>query len=891
MFRSTEWLVEVPITQMKEEEAQLCLDASLGSHVEAFGKASRRQILETLSCDPILITMFAELARADPASNQLELAHQALERFVRSAEAEAAVRGKYLADEYRTSLNHLAVKMLTERGSYPSWENVTQWLSPQDVQALRELAALKKICRVTERHGASQFEFRHDRILEHHLVHALEPMLADPGGYSDVLSDPFYASFVGRALAVSIQSNTAIAWIRTYAPLALIAAIRSLSSQSKDAGKIIQAAKEWLDSASRDRQTSPTALYAAYRLLEGTDSEFVLEVTEPLSRHRLLARARLANGDARAGAIEFADELWFSPAVTDHALDAILSRGYARHKQTLLGGCKEILSKPDLADGEMRGILTLAGFIGDPTLTQPIRACWNLASNKQLMLVPSLWAAFRCASGEPAALLDPMIWEWSLLPDESRDGLSDRVTVANELRFAMRRGIPDSILQYLIEVARSNEALRWPITYLLEYVDHPIVVRFMVEEAANVEQRIKENDGVSPWLMNLQSQWDPTTSTEGRHLKPSAVDVIRSSWESVESQQQLRETAFKLWVHAVDDLSVLQSIKPNHFGFNQVLRRRAKLGDISAVPLIKPLIGADKYWFHTIHHIWAADFCDVTDQAILKLQQQTPTNYSDGWTNDHYMLAHLLRDIPISDAEVLLEKHWRHLQYSPPFIQAALYLGTPKLLTLARKAVQNYPTSADAFKHIGMFFGFFVHGLSDRLSRQHLEVLLPYLDQLSDSTLSSMAEFCQRNGYRDWAELHLRPGFERRRARLPKSTRDKQEYVEHLGRYHFPSDTDLLEDLDRVEQQGQHFSGHLWHWCEEFEHRQDDRARWRRLLDQWLKKSPTTERFRLFAEAILNHGSRKDLPLLTQNTIAGDQEEVARIVANARFAVMLRSLQ
>ncbi len=886
-----EWLAEIPITPMMEEEAQICLEASLGSQIKTFDTASCRQILETLNRDPILITMFAELAKANSASNQLELAHQVMEHFSRSAEADAAIRGKHLQGEYRTALIHLATKMLTERKLYPSWDNIQQWLSSQDVGAIRELTTLKKLCCITERNGASHFEFRHDRILEHYLVHALMPMLINPGEHQDILSDPYYASFIGKALTVSTQPTISIPWICIHAPLALVAAIRFCSSENKDAGIIVKTAKDWLVSASSDRPTQPTALYAAYRLLEGTDSEFVLEVTESLSHNRLLARARLANGDALAGAIEFSDKHWFPPSVTDHALDAILSRGYARHKQTLCDGCKQMFNKPDLTDDDRHGILILAGFMADPVFAQPIRACWDSASNRQSILSPSLWAAFRCGSEEPAALLDPMMGEWASLSDESHGSISDRDSVADELRFAMRRDIPDTILQYLIEVAKSNDPLRWPITHLLEYVDHPVVVRFMVEEAANLERRIKESNGFSPWLMNLRNQWDPTNQTQGRRLRPESVAIIRSCWESAEYRDSLRETAFELWVHALDDIPTLQTIKPNHPGYKHVLRRRAKLADMTTVPLIRPLITSDKHWFHLIHHIWTVDFLDATDQAFLKLHQDTPTDYSGGWTNDHYMLAHLLRDIPVSDAEVLLTKHWSHVQYSPLFIQVALYLGTPKLQTLARQAVQSYPANVYVLKHIGMFFGFFTHGLSARLSAQHLDVLIPYLTRLDDSTLSSMAEFCDRHGYRDWGKLHLQPEFERRRANLPKSTRDKQEYVERLGRCHFPSDIDLLEDLDWIEQQGRHYPGHLWHWCEEFERRQDDRIRWRRLLEQWLNQSPTTERFRLFSEAILEHGTREDLLLLIKYTITGDQNEIARIIANTRFGIMCRSLQ
>ena len=87
----------------------------------------------------------------------------------------------------------------------------------------------------------------------------------------------------------------------------------------------IAAAKDWLFEAAQDPDTPPVVLYEAYRLLEAIDSPAVLDVTKSLRDHRSVARARLANGDAAAGAIKFAERRWFAPAVNDRELDAILA--------------------------------------------------------------------------------------------------------------------------------------------------------------------------------------------------------------------------------------------------------------------------------------------------------------------------------------------------------------------------------------------------------------------------------------------------------------------------------------------------------------------------------------------------------------------------------------
>lgn len=890
-FCAIKWLASVPVTQMSEAEAMACLVASLGPDAKHLAEADRLQVVAALGYDPILIAMYADLAQGQAEPGALHLAHDVIDRFVATVNAEAAASGSYLQDEYGSALADLAMRLLAERDLYPRWDHVEHWLSAKAVQAIRELARLKKICRVTDRGGESRFEFRHDRILEYYLARALQAMFADPESNSYVLSDPFYASFVGRALTSAQLSDELLRWVQQHTPLALISAFRFSASTNPAAIRITEAAKAWLRSASEDRHTPPVVLFEAYRLLEETDSPRLLDVTQSLSRHRLVARARLANGDAAAGCVEFSDTRWFAPAVNDRGLDAVLSRVLHRYQQKLVADCAVLLQRSDLPEAERRGALVLAGFIGDASLAAAVRAAWNATADKINQLLPALWAGFRCGVDDPSAVLEDMMAVWASLPaDDQGRGLSQRGNVAEELQFAVRRGVPESVLRYLIARARTDDALRWSITFTLEHLDHPLVVRFLVEEAANTDRQVKETGGFAPWLMILRDNWDPINKSRGKRLSVASVEVLRACWESETSDQQLRETGFRFWVYAVDDVDVLRSISPDHPQFHQVLWRRAMLGDVSVVPMIKPLLATDEHWFNVIGKVWTQECRDILDQALLKLEKNTPMDHTGGMTNTHYMLARLIRDIPSAEAQPLLEKHWGHLRYSPLFVQAALYIGTPDCTTSAGKAILDFPSATDPFAPIGMFFGFFTTGLMDRLGLQHLEVLLPYLSQLDDHALSVMAEFCERRGYREWSKVHLKPEFDRRSAQLPKVAKEKHEYVERLGRHHFPSDADLLEDLDWIEQQGKHYPGRLYHWSEEFARRQDEHERWRRLLEEWLVRSPTVERFRLVADAILEHGTRKDFDLLSKHVVSGDLNEVERLRANAKFGVMRRSL-
>lgn len=891
-LRATGWLTRVSVTQMSETEARACLVSSLGSHAQRFANADQQQVVMTLGYDPILIAMYANLVRDQAEFHSQDLAHDVIAGFVAMAEAEGTASNGHLPVEFDQALTTLATSILTKKNLYPRWDQVQQWLSVNEVQAIGELVRLGKICRITDREGEDRFEFRHDRILEHFLVRALQPMLNDPEASADTLSDPFYASFVGHALASSEPSRDLLAWIRENAPLVLVATLRFLSSSADHvASRIAAAAKDWLGAAFKDRRTPYAVLFAASRILETTDSPHLLDVTESLARHHLLARARLANGDANAGAIEFAETRWFSPEVNDSGLEAVLSRALHRHRQELITDCAISLQRPDLAEANRRGALVLAGFIGDVALAVPVRIAWDLATAKEDILLPALWASMRCASAEPEAQLNELLAAWARLPDaDAGGGMSQRGSIAMNLHFALRWGVPEQVLRYLIAKAKTDDALRWTITHTLEQLSHPLVVKFLVEEAALIDGRARESGKFSPWPHELGEQWDPTRESRGRRLPPEAVQEIRSCWDSETSDGQLRETAFRLWLRAVDDVEVLRSVSSDHPQFTDVLWRRVNLGDLSVVPLILPIVAANDRWFRVIANVWTKQFGDLLDEALLNLEKEMPTDYSGGTTDSHYMLAQLLRDIPVGDAQPLLVKYWGHLRFSRLFVQAALYVGTPDCIALASKEIGLYPNNVDPFEFVGFFFGLNTVGLSDRIDLRHLSVFLPYLHRLEDLALSRMVDSCEQRGYHDWSVVHLKPEFDRRRAQLPKVMKEKQELIERVGRRHFPSDTDLLEELDWIEDRGEYFHGHIYHWCEEFQRRHDDHARWRSLLGEWMSRKPTAARFGVLATAVLEHGTRDDLDLLSEHSISGDADEVEQLRASARFGVMQRSL-
>ena len=892
-FGLANWLVKVPVNLMEEDEALACLTASLGWRSELLAEADRRQIVEALGYDPILIAMYADSFTNDGKLLLPTLQIDVIDHFIEAAEAEVATSAGYLQSEYDLALSHLAALMLNQHDLYPRWEDVLLWLPENETKAIRELARLGKVCRVSGRAGENRFEFRHDRILERFLVRALRQMLINLESNSDVLSDPFYTSFVGQALALGQPSDELIAWIEQHAPSALIASLKFLPAlKDTVAIRIADAAKRWLESAFNAPGTPPVVIFQACRLLEKTDTPLILTVTQSFAQHVWMVRARLANGDAAAGIVDFSYAGWFAPAMNDRGLDQILSRAIHRYRRELIADCTQMLQSADSGEAVSRGALILAGFIADAALSDPVRNAWELAIDKSKTLLPALWAGLRCAGANPASVLDGMMTTWAALPDDNIGGLmSKRLSIAQELQFAIKRGIPEQALKYVLSVAIGNAALRRPITFMLVHLDDPLAVKFLVEEAANIARRINGTNRFSHWIIELGDSWDPSFEMTGKRLRSESIEAIRSFWESKTADDQLRKTAFRLWLRAVDKVEVLCSVPPDHPQFEDVLWRRARLGDIATIPFIKPLLKVDHRWFSIISRVWTDQFSEILDDALLNLRNHTPIDYSGGTTDEHHMLAKLIRDMPADVANRLLVKHWDHLKFSRLFVQAALYIGSPDCIELASAAVNDYPGEVNPFEHLHFFFGFFEATLMKRIEYRHLEVLRPYLKKLDVHTLTDMAEFCQRRSYHDWGRTHLRPEFDCRREQISQPARERKEYAERVGAYHFPSDSDLLNELDRIEQLGSHYSAHLYHWLEGFQRRQDDESRWRYILNEWLSRKPTIERFRPFSQAILQHATRADIGMLYKHQISGDTEEIDRLRANASIGIKQRSLR
>ena len=110
--------------------------------------------------------------------------------------------------------------------------------------------------------------------------------------------------------------------------------------------------------------------------------------------------------------------------------------------------------------------------------------------------------------------------------------------------------------------------------------------------------------------------------------------------------------------------------------------------------------------------------------------------------------------------------------------------------------------------------------------------------------------------------------------------------IVRMTKGYFPSDLDLLTDLDEIEKQGER-SSPIWFWLERFGERGDPADRPFSVLKQWLVQLPSPTRYGIVAAALAIRGSRKDLQILPSEP---GNSETARLVEDAKYSVMRRSL-
>src|SRR5262249_5579921 len=143
----------------------------------------------------------------------------------------------------------------------------------------------------------------------------------------------------------------------------------------------------------------------------------------------------------------------------------------------------------------------------------------------------------------------------------------------------------------------------------------------------------------------------------------------------------------------------------------------------------------------------------------------------------------------------------------------------------------------------------------------------------------------------EWARWNLEPEMRRRATVAKPDARGKLPSIVSLTRRWFPTEEELLLELDRLEEVDRRHRGVAFaRWWDTFAERsctEDDAFR---VLCAWVAKNPSSSRFVDAVGLIGDRGKRRSLAELLRLKPAGDDLEVIRAVADAEFAVRRRTL-
>jgi hypothetical protein len=865
---SAPWIRLLSVGALTREESVEILRAEEGS----LSAAEAQEYANRLGHDPFGVGLFALLVRREAEfARRGALADDTVGRFIDAQLREVATAApeRFLLPELEEALVALGTGMLMQRRLHLRWPDVQAWFAatPQTLNGLRAIISHGHLCRLDE----DSLVFRHDRLRDRILIDAMDGLLRLETPPEDVITDPFYAPFTGRALARCGHDPSWAGRMRLQAPLALFEAIRQFGTPREEHHReIALAAQAW---AVNDAATAPPSLRWAvsWTLLE-TDSPLVLELVSALRPNALLSLAALRNGSARLALRYFEHDPQgdFEPGIGDRWRDHIVELAMARHAARLAADLRAAVPAGDLPQGRPDAFLLLLGHLRLSGFDERITSLWSL--NRQLLLPHALWAAARCPLADVTSALGPMLDTLSALPSRAQDqsSICPREQIVQELTWAFRRGITRAAIEHFLGRAAQDAALQDEIAWMLDDVDDPDAAEFVVRERAR-------HDGFD-FRKHLTSLGDREPEVE--LLSHSTTARLRALWENRAELERVRVLAFTLWLRATGcrDLSLLRSIDRFSPFFRYALQHRVKLADLSSGDEVLTEVRAGsrgRIWWMMAYRVWGERLRAHAAETLAGLKDAIPRDYSATLTDQVYSLSDLLVMIPPHDAERLLEDAWEHLRYSPRMLQVALRVGTPTCVALAEAALHACPGEVDVF-HLFSSLWRRPHR-TNPLTIQHLENLLPILDRMKEDDVWHLATDAERAPDPDgaiarWIRCHLLP-------RLQPGARARVQV----------SDEAMLSDLDRFVQKTS-LTPFAIHEIREPVNPFGYPRRHLQLLDGWLKTHATLRGLQVAAAQVAYIGTRADLALLTRSPMEAPPHEVATILADATFAVRRRSL-
>ena len=828
-----------------------------------------KAIAFALGYDPLLIAL-----HRDGDSNPEPTA--VIQSFVKRRLASlAADRGRYTAGEYWLALMSLSFNLLERKQLEPAFTDVVEWMGGQSGLAdkLREVVGLREIARLAGPVERERVVFRHDRVRDHLLADAIEHALQRGELSPSVMSDPYFAELIGMVLPRCDMPIVVIDQVAARNPLALFAAMRYFREPRTEGQQhIIDASMVLADSGALGILRNRSLRQAVLRVLADCEGPHVGRLCKRISDDGLdswALRGRFRSGDLLAG-IQLCRQC--EPGIRWVGHVELIEHVLRKTGDGLLRALDNVLRRKDLVGTARSGALRLAGYASSPFLAEALQESWRVGGERQDLLSDYLWACSQCCGEHPAKLLGPILDEWAAMPEEDENGLgSPRVRFgADRIRWAFRDRIPDRAIEYFLERAM-EPGLRWPLLVMLNGIDDPEAVEFVVRGLARQDDELEGKGHWSPFAMSASDEWSRRPKYGGAPMKAASRHRLRELWSSDGESWRLRRRALEFWCATVarGDIAVLKSVDTTSAIGDVALFERLRRGDQTAIRgLLEKLEGdGGRYWWQAGRYLWSDELTECVDRSLSRLASEPPGRKGE-LSNDLWILPELLMGLPPATAERLIKKHWAGLSCLAEYVQTALYLEG-SLLTDVREVVAQHDDPKSLFAHLDMGFGIHVEGRRGITRLSQMEALLPYLDYLADHDVTLLWEACNENSWFDWRRRHLDSRARRAGVRFVDAASAMKELDKALAR------SDRFPWMDR--------------WGEDILKTGVSLESVLELVKDWLKHHDEEKALRVAVDLVTRLGRRRHLTLLSGHTFA-DSGRGQGIIEDASFALRLRSL-
>ena len=726
---------------------------------ETITNLEAEQISIALGNDPLLIALYN--INEKPASSKI------IKNFINNKLMQLShAHEEFIASEYLQSILILIHKMFDNRIMQPMWSDIDKFeLSADQMKMLRSIAHQGNIFRLVGDVGSQSVVFRHDRVRDWLAATAIAQDLTAEALADTFLSEPYFSRVIGLSLNKDTITPERVNYIKAVNPLALFYSLQEFSFAKSETQKaIISFIEEWLEEENTHSKTNEYLRWECLNILAHTDSPHVSKILERFKdKSWSYYMAGFRNGDLSKG-IELCCRI--RPGVNFPMLEQLIEYVVTKNRKRVIESLNGLLKRGILGVRERSGILRVCGYVRDSDLYNNLQYAWEneTAADRLHILDDYLWACAQCCGASPAALLDPIMDAWASLSDKSEnEGMpSDRDSFAmHEIKWAFQKYVPSNAIEYFIAQTDSDD-LRWPITNLLNGIDHPSAVVHVAHSFAK---------STSPYIFLAGDEWRRKQERHGKPMSVKSKNQLFNLWSNQGLENHLRETSFKLWsaTHTENDIAALRSFEEDEVLRDPVLAQRIIRRDIVALPQLIEKIKTVKdaaYWWQFTRNIWSDELTLSLDEELSKRSHIASRKWDEFSYQSDWITSDLIMRLPIMVAESMLVKHWGHLQYSSYFVQTALYVATEKLVNLVADVVVDCPDPKSLFKYLEMHFGIKTQGHPGVTIIRQLEVLLPYMDFFEEMDFCYFSELCNKRGWFNFRKKHLDPRLQTAHRRI-----------------------------------------------------------------------------------------------------------------------------